>query len=324
MKAIVFGATGFIGSHVVEQLVLAGHDVTAVVRPTSKTAFLQSLGIPILTSDFSDTDHLARLIQGHQVVYNCTANVNFHLSMEDHRAVEVHLARRLVEAAARAGARRFVQLSTIKVYGCDLPAKPLDELYPCKPEFPFEKVSLEREEVVRETAAWAGLDYAILRPSGTIGSRDTSFFSFLYKAHVGGGFPMIGDGTARMSLVDTRDIGRAMVWLGEFPEAKGETYLLRGFDASWMELKEAIDRLRGVTAKVRRLPPGLAMGLARFFEWVTPYGSNPWLTRLAVRSMTANALFDDSKSRKAGFTPMHNSLQETLSNAISDLKGRKN
>lgn len=323
MKAVIFGATGFIGSHAAEQLVLARHDVTAVVRPTSKTAFLQSLNIPILTTDFSDTDHLARLIQGHQVVYNCTAQVKFHLAMEDHRTVEVHLTRRLGEAAAKAGARRFVQLSTIKVYGCDLPPKPVDESHPCKPEFPFEKVSLEREQVVRDVAARTGLDYTILRPSGTLGSRDTSLLSFLYKAHRGGGFPMIGDGTSRMSFVDTRDIGRAMVWLGEFPGAKGETYLLRAFEASWIELKEAIDRIRGMTAKVRRLPPGLAMGLARFFEWVTPYGGNPWLTRLAVRSMTANALFDDSKIRKAGFATKHNSLEETLSNAIADLEGRK-
>ncbi|OGW59459.1 MAG: hypothetical protein A2V83_05780 [Nitrospirae bacterium RBG_16_64_22] len=324
MKAVVFGGTGFIGSHVAEQLVRAGHEVTAVVRPTSKTAFLESLKIPVLKADFSDADHLARLIQGHEVVYNCTANVKFHLSMEDHRAVEVHLTRRLVEAAAKAGARRFVQLSTIKVYGCDLPATPVDEAYPCRPDFPFEKVSLEREQVVRDVAARTGLDYAILRPAGTIGSRDTSFFSFLYKSHVGGGFPMIGGGTARISLVDTRDIGRAMVWLGTLPEARGEVYLLRGFEASWMDLKEAIDRVRGVTAKVRRLPPGLAMGLARFFEWVTPYGGSPWLTRLAVRSMTANALFDDSKIRRAGFATIHDSLEETLSNAIADLEGRKN
>ncbi len=324
MKAVVFGGTGFIGSHVAEQLALAGHEVTAVVRPTSKTTFLESLRIPLFQSDFSDADHLARLIQGHEVVYNCTANVKFHLSMEDQRAVEVHLTRRLVEAAAKAGARRFVQLSGIKVYGCDLPATPVDESYPCRPEFPFEKVSLEREHVVREVSARVGLDFAILRPAGTIGGRDTSFFSFLYKSHVGGGFPMIGDGTVPMSLVDTRDIGRAMVWLGEFQGASGEVYLLRGFETSWMGLKEAIDRIRGVKARIRRLPPGLAMGLVWLFELVTPYGSNPWLTRLAVRSMTANALFDDSKIRRAGFATIHNSLDETLSNAAADLEGRRN
>ncbi|MBI3392859.1 MAG: NAD-dependent epimerase/dehydratase family protein, partial [Nitrospirae bacterium] len=284
----------------------------------------ESLKVSVLKADFSDADHLARLIQGHEVVYNCTANVKFHLSMEDHRAVEVHLTRRLALAAVKADARRFVQLSTIKVYGCDLPAKPVDESYLCKPEFPFEKVSLEREQVVQEVAAQAGLNFAILRPAGTIGNRDTSFLSFLYKAHRGGSFPMIGDGTARMSLVDTRDIGRAMVWLGTLPEARGQVYLLRAYEATWMDLKEAIDRVRGVTAKVRRLPPGLAMGLARFFEWVTPYGGSPWLTRLAVRSMTANALFDDSKIRRGGFATIHDSLEETLSNAIADLEGRKN
>ena len=144
MKAVVFGGTGFIGSHAAEQLVRAGHEVTAVVRPTSKTAFLEFLKIPILHADFSDADQIARLIQGHELVYNCTANVKFHLSMEEHQEVEVRLARRLVEAAARAGAKRFIQLSGIKVYGCDLPATPVDEAHPCQPEFPFEKVSLER------------------------------------------------------------------------------------------------------------------------------------------------------------------------------------
>ncbi len=47
MKAIVFGSTGFIGSHVVEQLSLAGHQVTAVVRNTSNTEFLESLGVKV-------------------------------------------------------------------------------------------------------------------------------------------------------------------------------------------------------------------------------------------------------------------------------------
>ena len=134
---------------------------------------------------------------------------------------------------------------------------------------------------------------------------------------------MIGNGAAGLSLVDTRDVGRAMVWLGESRDSSGEVYLLRAFETSWMGLKEAIDRVRGVTAKVRRLPPGLAMGLARFLEWVTPYGGNPWLTRLAVRSMTANALFDDTKIRRAGFATVHNSLDETLSNAIADIEDER-
>ncbi len=322
MKAIVFGGTGFIGSHVVEQLVLAKHSVTVVVRPSSNLKFLKSLGVAVVESDFSNVEDIANYIKGHEVVYNCVANPRIHQSLESSRVVEVELTRKIAQAAAVAKARRFIQLSTIKVYGYDLPKEPIDENYPCKPKYPFEKACLEREQVVQEVAKEAGLDFVILRPASTIGGRDVaSFFSTFYKAHKKNSYPIIGNGKARFSCVDTRDIGRAMVWLGDYKEASGQIFLLKGFDIDWLELKDAFDKALGVKAKVQKLPRGLAMVAGAILEQLTPYSKDPLISRLAVESLTTTNLYNDSKLRNIGFSPKYG-FEDSVDNAIAYLNNQ--
>lgn len=322
MRAIVFGGTGFIGSHVVEQLATAGYNVTAAVRATSNTGFIQSLDVSLAKTDFTDSNTIAQIIDGHDIVYNCTANPKLHQSLDGHREVEVRLTRIITEAAAKANVKRFIQLSTVQAYGSSLPPESVDETYPCRPEFPFQKASLEREQVVLEVAAKTGLDVAILRPANTIGSRDRqSFFAKMYKAHCENKYPIIGDGSARFSCIDTRDIGRAMVWLGEIEEACGQTYLAKGFDTSWIELKREIDKVRGVSAKMQNVPKTVAMVAATLIERLTPYTKEPMLTRMAVKSLTTPNLFDDKKLRSTGFHTKH-SFEESAANAIDDLKTR--
>lgn len=323
MKAIVFGSTGFIGSHVVEQLVLAKHNVTAVVRATSNTTFLQSLGIPLVQTNFTNPDTIAQVIDGHDIVYNCTANPKLHASLEIHRAVEVNLTRKIAQGAAKAKVKRFIQLSTVQAYGFSMPPEFINETYSCKPEFPLQQASLEREQVVYEVASKTGLDAVILRPANTIGNRDTaSFFAKMFKAHCENKYPIVGGGIARFSCVDTRDIGRAMVWLGGLDGANGQTYLVKGFDISWLELKKEIDKVRRITAKVQNVPEAVAMFIATLIEWLTPYSKEPMLTRLAVRALTTTTLYDDKKLRNTGFNTKY-AFEESVANAIADLESRR-
>lgn len=317
MKAIVLGGTGFIGSHIAEQLILAKHQVTAVVRSSSNVNFLKSLGIPLVHVDFNDPDILTQAFEGYDVIYNCVSDVRRIQSLEAYRKVNVDLTRKITKAASDAKIRRFLQLSTVQVYGLSMPPEFIDETYPCKPEFPFQQASLERERTVQEVAAKTGLDTVILRPANTIGARDTkSFFSILYRAHLKNKYPIIQGGKARWSCVDTRDIGRAMVWLGELGSATGHTYLLKGFETSWLELKSEIDRACGVTAKVQNIPGWVAALVAALTERLTPSTKEPFVTRRAVRSMTTSYLYSDVALRKTGFNPLYN-LQEAVVAALA-------
>jgi dihydroflavonol-4-reductase len=310
MKAIVFGSTGFIGSHVVEQLHLAGHQVTAVVRETSDTSFLQWLGVNVVPIDFSHPHAIGNVINGHDVVYNCTASATLQSPNPLDEEVEIKLTRKLVEAAASHGATRFIQLSTVVIY--DFRSnEPIDESYQSEPEYPIQRVGIERERVVEEAGRQTGITTIVLRPASTIGVRDKkSFFARMFTAHAHDHYPMIGHGAAKVSLVDTRDIGRAMVWLGTYrkPDHDNGVYLLKGFDTTWHHLKQEIDRATGRISKTIDLPKDLSDEEMRRLQ----------LSPFAVKTLTVNRLWNDQKIRALGFNTKY-SLTEAVDAAVNDL-----
>lgn len=313
MKAIVFGATGFIGGHVVEQLHLAGHQVTAAVRYTSDTSFLEKLGIPIVSIDFSDHTAINKAIEGHEVVYNCTADAKLHSQISLDAPVEIQLTRTLIEAAASQGASRFIQLSTIVIY--DFQSNdPMDESYPNQPEYPIQRLGIEREKIVQEIGRKTGITTIVLRPASTIGPRDkASFFARLYAAHAHGQYPILGDGTAKVSLVDTRDIGRAMVWLGHEvkPESDHNVYLLKGYDTTWEQLKAELDHATGRVAQTLHIPENLTEEQMEAYK----------LTPFAIKTLMINRLWNDAKIRKLGFETKY-TLRESVEAAVRDLMDR--
>jgi len=317
LKTVLFGGTGFIGSHVAEQLLAAGHEVKAAVRATSDSRFLQSIGAEVVPVNFADSESLVAVMQGSEVVYNCTAHPRIHETLERLQQVEVELTRTLVRAAAQAGVKRLVQLSTILVYDFNSSER-LNEKSPSSPRYTFQQVCLQRERIVLEEGKRLGLETYILRPPSAIGRRDrASHFSALYRAHKQNKYPMIGSGEAAVSFIDTRDIGRAMEWLGRIESRADDDgiYLAKGFDTTWLGLKQYLDKRLDFNAKIQRVPAGLAHMLAIIMEKFTPYSSNPMLVPLSVKFSTTPRLADDGKIRNTGFVPKY-SLEETVEDAL--------
>ncbi|WP_236692748.1 NAD-dependent epimerase/dehydratase family protein [Aneurinibacillus tyrosinisolvens] len=310
MKAIVFGGTGFIGGHVVEQLNLAGHQVTATVRHTSNTTFLESLGVRVVKLDFSDRAAIGNVIEGHEVVYNCTADAKLHTHINLNAPVEIELTKTLIETAALHGAFRFIQLSTIVIYDFRS-GEPIEESYDSQPEYLIQRLGLEREKAAEEAGRKAGIETILLRPASTIGVRDvSSFFARLFMAHASDQYPMVGSGATKVSLVDTRDVGRAMAWLGTYnrPQHDNGIYLLKGFDTTWKELKTEIDRAAGRVAKIVHIPEALTD------EQMMQYK----LTPFAIKTFTVNRIWDDNKIRKLGFKTNY-SIADAVEAAVKDI-----
>lgn len=303
MKAIVFGGTGFIGSHVVEQLHLAGHQVTASVRDTSNTTFLESLGVNIVKTDFSNSGAIGKAMEGHEVVYNCTADANLYTENSLDAPVEIELTKKLIEIASLHGISRFIQLSTIVIY--DFKSnKPIDESYISYPEYKIQEITLEREKVIKEVGRKTGIETVILRPASTIGNRDTkSFFSRLFTAYINDQFPMVGNGDTKVSLIDTRDIGRAMEWLGTYKKTKDDNgvYLLKGFDTTWYRLKQEIERATGRDTKVVQLPTTDQT--------------------IMVKNFTVNRIWNDQKIKSLGFKTKY-SLIDAVESSVNELLNR--
>lgn len=310
MKAIVFGSSGFIGSHIVEQLALAGHDVTAVVRVNSDKRFLQSLNIDIKQLDFSKPDNISPAISGHDVVYNCLANPRLHQSIESHRQVEVYLTQTLAKAAISARAKRFVQLSTIQCYGFRRPPIAINENHPYDAQYTFNQIAIEREETINAIFKNSTVELVVAQPVNTMGKRDQSMAQLL-ASHTKGIMPVFGDGKKCFSLVDTRDVGKAMVLLGTVPEAANETFIISGQDINWLELKQALDHAAGKSTRLFCIPARPAKLIAKVLEFILPYSINLNFTPFSVDVMTTQTLFDDSKIRTLGYKPVY-----TLGDAV--------
>ncbi|GAV13915.1 NAD(P)-dependent oxidoreductase [Paenibacillus sp. NAIST15-1] len=314
MRAIVFGSTGFIGSHVVEQLLHAGHEVTAVARHTSNISWLKQTGAQVIQLHMEDRTELASVIQGHDVVYNCTADAKLNSTIRLDAPVEIQLTKWLTETAAAQGVARFVQLSTIVVYDFRS-IEPIDERYDTQPMYPIQQLALAREEIVQEAGLRNGMKTVILRPASTIGVRDqSSFFARKFVAHARDQYPIVGGGSTKVSLVDTRDIGRAMEWLGTYGEVGQDNgvYVLKGFDTTWMQLKEAIDAATGKRASLLHIPAELTE------EQRKAYPMSPF----AWDTLTTNRIWDDSQIRQQGFQTLY-SMEESVTDAVRDLMTRQ-
>lgn len=325
MKAVIFGATGFIGSHVAEQLRIAGHEVTAMVRRSSDTSVLSSLGIRHYACDMSRENEVARALEGSDAVFNCTARPHPNLTLEEHREVEVKLASMLARATAAAQVKRFVQLSTIQVHGSRTPSTPISEATPTRADTPFQQAYIEREQAVLDVGLKTGLETVIYRPASTIGVRDqASFYSRLYHAYKAGKFPLTrhNNGATRVSLIDTRDLGRAMEWLGRYEHAAGQIYLSKGFDVCWRDVMESFARYVGPIPQ-KKLPPVWVLNIiANIAERLAPPPKVPALARFMVLALTHDVIIDDSKLKATGFRTLHD-FHSSTSTALRDIVGRE-
>src|SRR5579871_3317662 len=125
---VITGATGLLGSHIVEQLVARGETVRALVRPTSDREFLEKLGVELAQGDVQDPASLKRAFAGASIVYHCAARVSDWGPWRQFQAESVDGTRNVVEACRSAGVGRLLHASSISVYGMvKNPGRTLDE-----------------------------------------------------------------------------------------------------------------------------------------------------------------------------------------------------
>jgi nucleoside-diphosphate-sugar epimerase len=210
----------------------------------------------------------------------------------------------LIDAAARAGARRVVHCSTVGVHG-DIEHPPADEDAPLRPGDVYQVTKVAGERIARDAASRAGIELVITRPSGIYGPGDRRLLK-LFRGVARRRFVILGDGKIFYHLTHIDDLVEGFRLAATVPGAAGRTYILAGADVTTLdELVRMIAAEAGVAPVNLHLPVWPVWLAGAAFEAVcSPLGLEPPIYRRRVDFFTKSRAFDISRARRElGFRP---------------------
>ena len=266
MKAFVTGGTGFLGRHLVELLVEAGWQVTALHRKTSDIGHLQKPEVKLVAGDVTDIESLRNAMPGKpDAVFHTAADTSqWILANRKQTQINVDGTKNMVTVAKEKGAGRFIHTSSIAEFGFHPGA--ITEETPSNAmngKSNYMRTKWQSAKVV-DLAIEKGLDAVFLNPCHIVGPYDTHNWSQLFFLIQEGKLPGIPGGTG--TFCHAREAARAH--LTAFEKGKtGERYILGGVEATFLELAQEIGKVLGKEVPGKPLPTVILKTIARFSQW---------------------------------------------------------
>lgn len=321
MAVLVTGATGCLGGGITRQLLEAGVAVTAQGRNPGEGAALTASGARFLPLDLRDPRPLEPFLAGTETVFHCAALSSAWGRAEDFQALNVTATRRLLEAAARAGVQRFVFASSPSIYANGTDRLNLAEDAPLPARFAthYARTKAQSEALALAADRPGAMRVVALRLRAIYGRGDRALMPRLLAAMRRGTLPLIAGGEALIDVTHVSDAARAMILAAEHAgTAGGRAFNITSGEAwRFSQLADMAAALFDLTPKRKRLPYGLAMGIATVLEGahrVFRPSVEPVLTRQAVASLGRSLTLDISAAREH----LHYSPHVTLAEGIRD------
>jgi nucleoside-diphosphate-sugar epimerase/predicted dehydrogenase len=312
VRALVTGATGFIGEHLVRALISEGHNVRVLARDPKKTGRLPA-DVDVRLGDITDASSLTELMRDIDVVFHLAAAVSG--PWERHRNITVEGTRRLVRAAAASGVKRFVHVSSLAVYdrariGPDVEITEESPLWEdLNAAGPYARGKIEAERIVRQEALGGTLDFVIARP-GLVYGPGHVIFEHLGKRLGQGLFLPLGGSGVRLPLVHVGSVADALLRLAECPAAPGRAFnIVDQEQATKAQYIRLLSKANCRTYRCVGLPAAPLTAAARVSANLRSTGRAPWLPRLSPekpQARTTEHRYDSSALREAtGWHPVY-------------------
>lgn len=231
MRIFITGVTGFLGSHFAEYAA-ARHEVAGLCHSDPRIkrklrAHLERRGVKLHQGSILNGTSLTAAMEGADCVCHFAAAFKeSNVDDEYFRRLNVDGTVNVVEAAARAGVRRFVHCGTAGIYGQRIEGT-IDESFEARPWNIYERTKLEAERHLRAKARELGIEYVILRPTAVYGPRDDRLLK-LFKSAAKGRFPLFGEGEGRRHMVYVTDLADAFLRACEIPGAASKEMIVGG------------------------------------------------------------------------------------------------
>ena len=274
--ALVTGANGFIGSHLVDQLLDFGCVVHGLVRHSSNLKWLDASKIHLHKVDLARPGFTVPALEELDFVFHC-AGLTKAKSRSGYFQVNATACSNLYEQCQKRGSRikSIVHLSSLAATGPSPQGSLVDEITPCKPVTFYGQSKLAGEEIALQYSQ--SLPITVIRPPVVYGPREENFFNFIKLIQKGWGL-QIGEAGKELSLIYVSDLVEAMLKASDPSKEKGKSYFVTdGNVYVWEQVAKECARIMNVQLRALKVPEAVLVPVALFFEAWSSFSSKPAL-----------------------------------------------
>lgn len=271
--AVVTGANGFVGSHLVDLLIEKGFIVRCITRKSSNLKWLDGKNIEIYDCGLMDKPGLRHALQGAQYVFH-VAGVVKSKTPEGYFQGNVETTRNLLDVSVenKDTVKRFLVVSSLTVSGPSPDGNPVNEKTECKPITTYGKSKLEEEKLALSYSD--RLPITICRAPAVYGERDTEIFIY-FNTFSKGLTTTIGFNKKSLSLIHVRDLVEGFYLAAMNDTAIGKTYFISSEKFyTWSEVNNITAEVLGKKAVVLKVPHSLVYSIAAIAQFFAKFQKN--------------------------------------------------
>ena len=312
---LVTGATGFVGSHVLEAH--SGNDfrVRALVRKESDCRRLEAGGIECIRGSLDDVESLRRAVQGVDVVLHLAAATKAR-SVADYERANALGTQALIEAmsAAEPPPKRLIYLSSLAAVGPSWNGDPITREDKPAPLTAYGRTKLAGEQLCLE--AQGAFEVAILRAPAVYGPRDRDVYEVFRLAKFGL-VPLPSGPVRRLQMIHVSDLARSLLMAAGSHDARGIYHVAEARSYAWHDMARMVADAVGVSARVVRVPGALIATAATVTETVAGlFGKSVIFNRDKARELLAPGWLCETELARRDFgfeahIPLPTGLHET-------------
>ncbi len=272
--AVVTGANGFVGSHLVDNLLAQGLKVRCIVRKSSNLKWLDKKDVEIFDSGLFDKEGLRKAFKDVNYIFH-VAGVVKSKTKEGYFEGNVETTRNLLEVALenKSTIKRFLVVSSQTVSGPSTLDKPVNEETECKPITTYGRSKLAEEKLVLSYKD--KLPITICRAPAVYGERDTEIFIY-FQTFSKGLTTTIGFNKKELSLIHAVDLVEGFYLAAMSEKAKGEIYFISSEKYyTWQEINSITSKILNKKPIIIKVPHFLVYTIAAIAQFFAMFSSKP-------------------------------------------------
>lgn len=315
-KVLVTGGTGFLGRHLVNNLVNEGYDVTLLARRSSNVSWLEGKEITVAYGDVTNADSIHKAIKGCKFIIHAAGFFRFWGLKNLFYEVNLEGTKNVVKAVLNSDIQRMVFVSTIAVVGDPPPNALIDEEIECNPQDDYQKSKLSAERHILQNFRENNLPAIVVRPGAFYGPGSSYGFNRLFIEEPMRGWRVKVEGGERLTFpVYVPDVAKIVVNALKLGKP-GKIYNISDKSVTHNHVNLIVSKILGISSWRIKVSSPMMIGLAGIMELAAKMTTREPFYPLNLRHYVFNDwnVVSDLAKVELGFstTPLEDGLRSTV------------